>query len=65
MGMGMMCDRQVVEVAERVGVVHDGRQLELQYVLLIWSQHRKIERHRNNELERWKRKPMKKGGASK
>ena len=65
MGMGMMCDRQVVEVAERVGVVHDGRQLELKYVLLIWSQHRTIGHHRIKELERWKRKPTKKGGASK
>ena len=65
MGMGTMQDGQVVEVAERVGVVRDGRQLQLQYVLLIWSQHRKIECHRNNELERWKRKPMKKGGVSK
>ena len=60
-----MRDRQAVEVAERVGIVRDGCQLELQYVLLIWSQHRTIGRHRINGLERWKRKPTKKGGASK
>ena len=65
MEMGTMRDGQAVEVAERVGVVRDGRQLELQYVLLIWSQHRTIGHHRINELERWKRKPTKKGGASK